>query len=163
MLRLLPLFFGLLLGVSTSAQIPLDYSKGNWGRQFRMDGRIVVHPDMKDLLPKGTAARKQYNGYFTNQVASSIFSGIGAGLIAISITDQLDPESEEIGWTPALIGLGAIGLSLPFHFAARKKARLTADAYNRELGAVPVVAPPAVSGRLGGVGTGWGLRFDFGR
>ena len=163
MLRLLPLFFSLLLGVSGSAQVLLDYSKGNWGRQFRMDGRIVVHPDMKDLLPKGTTARKQYNGYFANQVASSIFSGIGAGLIVLSVTDQLAPEAQEVGWTPALVGLGAIGLSLPFHFAARKKARLTVEAYNRELGMVPPTVPPAVSGQLGSVGTGWGLRLEFGR
>ena len=130
-MRFILLFLGCFAACLCSAQLPLDFNKGRAGWQFRMDDRIVVHPDLRYLMRDRPVARRHYRAYLFHRTTSGVFLGMGSTLVFSAL---LLGALQQPDWTPAYVGAGLIALGVPFAHWSRRSGLRTSGAYNRALG-----------------------------
>lgn len=133
-------FLCVLLSAFSSAQVTLES-----GRLMK-DGQSYKLSDYNQVF-QNEEARAYFKKARTNSTVSSIFAGLGGGLVGVGVANAITTKEQTVyvngqkmvtkqdksaAWTVVGIGAGVIGVAIPFALAAGKNAEKALAVENGE-------------------------------
>jgi hypothetical protein len=125
------------------------------GPVFLQNNRPLVPGQLMEITKSNQEAYSEMKIAHTNYFASIPFQYAGGFLIGYPIGTAI--AGGDANWTLAALGVGLLGISIPFITAYNKHAKKAVAIYNR--GLRPPVPVPDL--RLGFTGYGPGLKIRF--
>ncbi|MCL8536340.1 hypothetical protein M9991_05625 [Chryseobacterium gallinarum] len=162
---LVSLFF-----MSTSAQVSDSLKLGKTNREFFIKGdQQYKFSEYKKVFtnPEALAYMKKAN---TNSTVSQVFAAVGGGFIGFGLAKELlrnktvyrngiaYKEKQAGGWGLIGIGLGCVGVGIPFAISAGKNLKKAVDTQNQGAGSDE---SKVTSYRLDIRGNGIALSYNF--
>lgn len=100
------------------------------GYKFYQGQQLLKIKDLKSILKTDELAYREFKSANSSSTIGSIFSYAGGFLIGWSVGTAISGR-EKANWTPAAIGAGLVGISIPFAIKANKKVKKAVETFNR--------------------------------
>lgn len=169
MKQLLLVLFLCLFPLSSFAQVSDSLQLGKTNRAFFIKGdQTYKFSEYKKVFtnPEALGYMKKAN---TNSTVSQIFAAIGGGFIGFGLVKEITrnktlyyngiayKEKQKGGWGLMGIGLGFVGIGIPFAVSGGKNLKKAVNTQNK----TPEAEVKATSYRLDIGGNGVGLSYNF--
>ena len=126
------------------------------GTVFQQNGKTLNIAQIESITSVNPQAAKEMKIAKSNYTFSTIFGGIGGGLIGYPIGTAIG--GGEPNWTLAGIGAGIALLSIPFSLSSAKHTKNAVQIYNKGLQHSSL---PNMEVRFGSIQNGVGVRITF--
>ena len=126
------------------------------GTVFQQNGKTLNIAQIESITSVNPQAAKEMKIAKSNYTFSTIFGGIGGGLIGYPIGTAIG--GGEPNWTLAGIGAGIALLSIPFSIGSAKHTKNAVQIYNKGLQHSSL---PNMEVRFGSTQNGVGVRITF--
>ena len=136
------------------------FIKGDQTFKFSEYRKVFTHPEALGYMKKSN----------TNSTVAQVFGAIGGGFIGFGLAKEIFRNKtayhngvaykvkDKSGWGLIGIGVGAIGIGIPFAISAKKNLQKAVDTQNQNLGTNET---KATSYRLDIRGNSIGLTYNF--
>ena len=146
---------GVVFGFSQNAPDTIEIQK-RLGKVYLMDGKPMLAKDLYAVLNTNEAAAVKVKQAKSNLFPMYLFSFAGGFMIGWPLGTAI--AGGDANWTLALIGVGLVGLSIPFQVGYNRNMYDAVRIYNTDLQKLGINRTIL---EFGMTGTGVGVRMRF--
>jgi hypothetical protein len=102
------------------------------GGTYRQGDQPLLMSDVEEKFAAHPSTRSRMGGYQVKKWTGLLLGSVGGGLIGWNVTDNLMRGGNVYtkDWTPSLVGVGAVALSIPFAVMAKMQMDSAVASYN---------------------------------